>query len=272
MMRRVMTLDDTPEAALRPLEPCHAALRATTRRPRRADALVLFVGMTCRPAAAEASLLAQDGMRSLWLPTPAQATHAARLARFDALVLDAATLDSHTAAALAGLRESMQCPLVVLADGGDEIDEIVALELGADAYLQRPVAPRRLRAHLTALLRLARRPPPVAAPAPSCEPDESEDGATWHLDRIGNRLIKGTTFVPLTDVQCALLQCVMTAQGRIVPRERLRAALPKGQAVDVRSIDVYMHRLRRRLRDAGVFDLVIEAVRGRGYALAAPPR
>lgn len=217
-------------------------------------------------------MLAHEGMRSLWLPTLAQAARAAQLARFDALVLDAAALESRSGAALAGLRRAMQCPLVVLADGGDEIDEIVALELGADAYLQRPVAPRRLRAHLAALLRLTRLPRLPDLPQPGADPDDIEDDGTWHLDRIGNRLVKGTTCVPLTDVQCALLQCVMTAQGRIVPRERLRAALPQGQAVHARSIDVYVHRLRRRLRDAGVFDLTIEAVRGRGYTLAAAPR
>jgi two-component system, OmpR family, response regulator len=269
MMRRVMMLDDTPEAALQSFDPSIAAPRATALRPRRADALVLFVGTACRPGTAEASMLAHEGMRSLWLPTLAQATRAARLARFDALVLDADALDSRTTTALAGLRDAMLCPLLVLADGGDEIDEIVALELGADAYLQRPVAPRRLRAHLAALLRLSRHLTPSAAPAPIDDGDEDEDAATWHLDRVGNRLVRGAKNVALTDVQCALLQCVMTAQGRIVPRERLRAALPQGQAVDVRSIDVYVHRLRRRLRDAGVFDLTIEAVRGRGYTLAA---
>jgi DNA-binding response OmpR family regulator len=120
------------------------------------------------------------------------------------------------------------------------------------------------------LLRLVRRPPPAAPTEPI--DDDDEDDTAWHLDRIGNRLVKGTTCVSLTDVQCALLQCVMTAQGRIVPRERLRAALPQGQAVQARSIDVYMHRLRRRLRDAGIFDLTIDAVRGRGYTLAAPAR
>jgi hypothetical protein len=40
-----------------------------------------------------------------------------------------------------------------------------------------------------------------------------------------------------------------------------------GRALHVRSVDVYVARLRRRLREARVDGLSIEGVRGRGYAL-----
>jgi two-component system, OmpR family, response regulator RstA len=242
-----------------------ASTATMSSRPAAAS-LVLFVGADCRPGSNEAQTLARRGMRSLWLPGIDQALQASRMARFDALVLDAATLDGRDGATLSRLHEALQCPLVLLAERGDEIDEILALELGADAWLLRPVAPRRLRAHLSVLMRLRQR----AHPEPEAEPPDPRHGR-WTLDRIGNRLTHGGAIVALTEVQSAMLQCLQQAQGRIVPREHLAAALPLGQAVHARSVDVYIHRLRKRLAEAGVLALQIEAIRGRGYVLHELP-
>lgn len=231
-----------------------------------ASALVLFVGSGCRPAAAQNEMLARDGLRSLWLPTLGHALEAALGAQLDAIVLDAAVLGRRDAAALAGARAALSCPIVMLADEADEIDEIMALELGADAYLLRPVSPRRLRAHLGALMRLHRH-----AGAGATEATEVSAAAAgpiaWRVDRLRNRLVRGATEVALTEAQSAYLQCLLESPGRIVPRERLIAALPLGQPVHARSIDVYIHRLRKRLQAAGVFDILIEAIRARGYVL-----
>ena len=227
-------------------------------------ALVLFVGAACRPSPAVCESLAHEGMRCLWLGGHDQAMQAARSAQFDAVVVDASSLSERGGAALAQLRAAVRCPVVMLAECGDEIDEILALELGADAYLQRPVAPRRLRAHLSVSIR-SRQPT-----APGLGPREAptEDDSHWQVDRIGNRLLRGSVGVALTEVQAAFLQCLFEAAGRIVPRPlRLVAALPNGHPVHARSIDVYVHRLRKHLHGAGVFDLLIEAIRGRGYVL-----
>ena len=226
-------------------------------------ALVLFIGAACRPGPAVCESLAHEGMRCLWLGGHEQAALAARSAQFDAVVVDATSLPARGGAALAQLRAAVACPVVMLAERGDEIDEILALELGADAYLQRPLAPRRLRAHLSVLLRRRR---PAVADDSAFELPSTSDGR-WHVDRVGNRLLRGSVSMALTEVQSAFLQCLFDAGGRIVPRSRLVAALPNGHAVHARSIDVYVHRLRKRLHAGGVFDLLIEAVRGRGYVL-----
>jgi DNA-binding response OmpR family regulator len=228
------------------------------------DALVLFVGAGCRPTRAEFSTLGRDGVRCVWSADLEQALRMARLARFDALVIDAGALAAGEGWALARTRAAFGCPLLVVADGGDEVDEIVALELGADAFLARPLAPRRLRAHLAALWRPRG---VIAAPAPEVPPQAQ--AGEWWLDRIGNRLVSDARSVAVTELQAALLQCLIAAAGRAVPRAQLRAAMPLGKDVGARSVDVYMHRLRRRLHDAGVRDLVVQCVRGRGYLLRA---
>jgi DNA-binding response OmpR family regulator len=226
-------------------------------RPRCAH-LLLFVGEALRPGPVLAAALAREGMRSLWLAGPEQAVQAAALAHFDAVLLDAATFEGQGAGAIARVRGALDCPLVVVADHADEVDEIVALELGADLFLARPLADRRLRAHLAALLR--RRPPAADDP-----PD-----ADWQLDARSGRLVQGTRQVALTEVQARLLQRLMQARGQLVDRAALAAALPRGAQLCERSLDVYVHRLRRRLKAHGVQGLDIEVVRGRGWVLAAP--
>lgn len=244
--------------------------------------LILFVGPGCRPSREEYAALSRAGMRSLWLAGIEQAVTAARGARFDAVVLDADLLEADPGQALPRLRRALEGPLLVVADAlpeGDaasvEIDEILALELGAQAYLRRPLAPRRLRAHLLALLRWGEPrhapEPALPAPLPSLPSLQSADAVNsapnWQLDRVSNRLHNAARSVPLTDVQCAFLQCLLESPGRIVPRQRLASAVPQGQALHARSVDVYIHRLRKRLQESGVRNLDIESVRGRGYVL-----
>jgi len=257
-----MTLEEIGAAST--LDPAALSGREGALAPRRKmSSLVLFVGAACRPSPAVFESLAHEGMRCLWLSGGEQAIQAARSAQFDAVVVDASSLPQRGGAALAQLRAAVSCPVVMLAECGDEIDEILALELGADAYLQHPVAPRRLRAHLSVLIRW-RQPRPT-------EPDNvdtnSAGNSRWQVDRVGNRLVGGNLRVTLTEVQCAFLQCLFEAEGRIVPRSRLLAVLPNGHPVHARSVDVYVHRLRKRLHGAGVFELLIDAIRGRGYVL-----
>lgn len=236
-------------------------------------ALALFVGRGCCPGPEEFKSLEHEGLRCLWVATPEQALRSAQSARFDAVVLDAGALESPHGMALAHLRDSLACPLIVIADRGDEVDEIVALELGADAYLSRPVAARRLRAHLGVLLRLRSAPPDGDAAAR--DPDALSGEVTlagWHLDRVANKLVSEQASVSLTEVQSALIQCLFEARGRVVPRARLAAALPLGRDLHARSVDVYVHRLRKRLAEVGAETLCIESLRGRGYALRAVAR
>ncbi|MBK9135723.1 MAG: response regulator transcription factor [Betaproteobacteria bacterium] len=251
----------------------------------RAARLLLFVGAAARPEASLASLLAREGLRCLSLPGAEQAVRAAALARFDAVLIDASLVDGRAIDALAS---SHGCPIVVLADEADEIDEIVALELGADLYLVRPLAPRRLRAHVRALLRRraaagSAAGTPLGSPigSPAGTPTRSPTGATapaaaslqaggWTLEPARLRLVRGARNVRLTHAQAAMLRSLMTAAGDIVSAEDLHAALPRHERLQVRSLRVHVHRLRQRLRDEGVDELQIEAVRGSGYALALP--
>lgn len=237
--------------------------------PHHPPRLVLLVGEGLRVDAALSQTLAREGMRCLWLASLAKALDLARLARFDAVVLDSRDVDGAAAPRLPQLRQRLHCPLVVVAQQADEVDEILALELGADAFLVRPLAPRRLRAHLLALLRAGTPSLPAPAAAVSEPPSDAAPAQWqgWVLDHNAGCLHGRGRSVALTLLQCALLQCLVAAAGRVVSRAELTAALPRGHALAAHSVCVYVARLRRKLQQEGVHDLRVDAVRGRGFVL-----
>lgn len=222
--------------------------------------------------------LATQGWRCHHVSGIAAALQAVAALRFDALLVSDHALGGALVQRLAALREAAGGALLVLAHRGDEIDEILALELGADDYLYPPFNPRRLRARLAAAVRLQpARAPRVSAPphgpaaslgAPAPLPMVR---AGWSLD-LAQGLLRGAGHeLRLTSAQAGVLALLLARAGHVVPRGELAtrlglphtaAGVPKG-----RSIDMHLHHLRRRLQQQGIAGLVIDTVRGIGYML-----
>jgi two-component system phosphate regulon response regulator OmpR len=233
--------------------------------PERAQ-LLLFVGAALRPEPALGQALARAGWRCVWLATVDAALRAAAHAHFDAVLWQAEATGGPPARQIGPLRRALHCPVLVRADEVDEVDEILALEFGADAYLAGALAPRRLRAHLQALTRRNDDAEGLAAATPASPPITL---GAWTLDVEQQRLEGDGDERPvgLTALQCALLHCLGAQAGRVVPRAVLAQCLGHGRVLHARSVDVYVARLRRRLREHRVDGMEIEGVRGRGYTL-----
>ncbi len=227
-----------------------------------APTLVLFVGPAVRPDADCIELLGQSGLRCVAVGDLHGAHTASANLQFDALVIDAAVLQPTLALALAELHVAAGAPMLVIAARPSEVDEIVALEHGASQFLARPLSPRLLRAHLAAVLR-PRQATPLDAPAST--PEAPLGG--WTLDPLQRQLCRGSRQVELTEGQFTLLHALAAQAGRVVPRGELEARVAGDGALTARSIDVYVHRLRKRLAELRVNDLDIESVRGLGYRL-----
>jgi len=229
--------------------------------------LVLVVARQRAPQRHLMDCLAQRGLRCIWVDGLQGLDRIAGQVVPDAVVYDAQAQATPLPAALGSLRAWFSGTLMVLDAAADEVDEILALELGADGLLAHPVAPRRLRARLEALLRRhagASTPPPLPMDVPADLP------GGWRLDPVHNRLLRGTVAVALSAGQAHLLRCLALHTGRVVPRSELHEQVCAPQSdLRARSIDVYVHRLRKRLLQAGVHDLCIDAVRGRGFVLRA---
>ena len=86
-------------------------------------------------------------------------------------------------------RDTAMTPIIVIADRGDEIDTVVSLEVGADAFLTKPISHRELLAWIRALLRRARS---------SCTADSPPGGLTSHtLPSSNGQLVVGLLWIDL---------------------------------------------------------------------------
>ena len=231
--------------------------------------LVLMVARRRAPQRSVVDCLAQRGLRCIWIDGLQGLDGVADQVVPDAIVFDAQADATPLPLALSQLRRRFSGALLVIDASLDEIDEIMALELGADAHMAHPVTPRRLRARLEALLR---RHGGAATLQGERRSDAAPDlPAGWRLDPVHNQLQRGAQSIALTGGQAHLLRCLAQHTGRVVPRAELheQVCAPDSQ-LRARSVDVYVHRLRQRLQTAGVHDLAIEAVRGRGFVLRGP--
>lgn len=162
-------------------------------------------------------------------------------------------------------RENLWIPTILLTQVGESSERALALEEGADDYLNKPFDPHELLARARAVLRRAR-------------PGERSLSTSWmvsafdlSLDRRARRAsLKGET-LELTPKAFAVLEYLMTHPDECVSRERLLEAVwgweyPAG----ARTVDTRMAELRRALNDNPEEPRFIETVPAEGYRFIAP--
>lgn len=162
------------------------------------------------------------------------------------------------------IRAESNVPVLMLTARGEDVDRIVGLELGADDYLPKPFNPRELVARIQAILRRMHR---------SDSAQTSERLAVGDVEmNVGSRLVKrGGQVVELTGVEFNMLEMLLQAAGRVVPRESLfMSVLGRRELPDDRSLDMHMSNLRKKLgHKVGELER-IKTVRGIGYVYALP--
>ena len=162
-------------------------------------------------------------------------------------------------------RENSWLPAILLTQVGESSERALALEEGADDYLNKPFDPHELLARIRAVLRRAR-------------PGERSLSTSWTLlshdltlDRRARRAsLKGAT-LELTPKALAVLEYLMTHPDECVSRQRLLEAVwgweyPAG----TRTVDTRMAELRRALGDDPEKPRYIETITAEGYRFIAP--
>ena len=154
------------------------------------------------------------------------------------------------------LREHSQVPIIVLTSRTTEIDEVMAMNLGADDFIPKPYRLRVLVARIQALLRRA------------------DGGAATILSHHGLELDSARSVaranereVELTKNECRILALLMSRAGQVVSRADIMRDLWESEAfIDDNTLTVNINRLRATLEKIGVANYLVTK-RGQGYTV-----
>jgi len=183
----------------------------------------------------------------------------------DLIILDVLMPRMDGRETLRRLRKSnIWTPTILLTQVGEASERALALEEGADDYLNKPFDPHELLARVRAVLRRAR-------------PGERSLSAAWLLtadnlvlDRRARRASLGGETLELTPKALAVLEHLMTHPDEAVTRERLLEVVwgweyPAG----TRTVDTRIAELRKVLDDDPAEPRFIETISGEGYRFVA---
>jgi len=152
-------------------------------------------------------------------------------------------------------------PIVMLTARGEETDQVMGFDAGADDYVVKPFSPRALVARIRALFR---RQDPEAQTAELIEVGELK------MDLASYRFWAKDQEVRMGPTEFKLMQFFIQHPNRVYSRGQLLDHVWGQQVVvEERTVDVHIRRLRKLLEPLGCEDY-IQTIRGAGYRFSKP--
>jgi two-component system, OmpR family, alkaline phosphatase synthesis response regulator PhoP len=150
-------------------------------------------------------------------------------------------------------------PVIMMSSRSDEIDVVVALEIGADDYVVKPLRLRELMARMAAHLRRTR--------LESAEAMRNRlEFRELVIDVNERRVYKSSREVELTHTEFDLLTFLASNAGKVLSREKiLNSIWGYEYPIETRVIDVHIRNLRRKIESQPSRPYYILAVPGIGY-------
>ena len=156
------------------------------------------------------------------------------------------------------IRQVSKVPILFLSSAADNMNLVMAMNMGADDFLAKPFDQSVLMAKIQAMLR---RTYDFAASVPVLEHrgallNTGDNSLTYHQQKI-----------PLTKNEYRILLALMENKGRVVSREKLMERLWQTDCfVDENTLSVNVNRLRKKLDTAGLSGFITTKV-GLGYLI-----
>ena len=158
----------------------------------------------------------------------------------------------------AELRKLSNIPIIFISSASDNMNIIMAMNMGADDFIAKPFDMSVLMAKLSAVLRRTydfSEIPPLL----------SHRGA--FLNTSDGVLSFGENRIPLTRNELKILSCLLENKGRTVSREKLMERLWKtDEFIDENTLTVNVNRLRKKLDAAGLNGFITTKI-GLGYII-----
>jgi two-component system phosphate regulon response regulator OmpR len=200
--------------------------------------------------------LSAQGHRLSEAATTEEADQIQKLFLADALVLDVMMPGEEGTDYAARLRrEGRNVPILMLTARGEADERILGLEMGAEDYLAKPFAPRELALRLEKLLARRRE---------DARPDYLRFGP-YRYDKATARLLHPDGPVYLTTSEQDCLKILAARAGSPVTRDEMAQAL--GDLGNLRSVDVQINRLRKKIETNPSKPRYIQTIRHAGYVL-----
>ena len=206
-----------------------------------------------------ASLLKQGlektGFKVDVIDTATDAKEALAAIKFEVVILDLGLPDEDGLSVLKTMRQrGDMTPVIIMTARGSLRERVDGLDSGADDYLVKPVALEELVARINALLR---RPGNLLGTALRL--------GNVTLDTAGRQVFIDDKAQIFGARELAILEHLMRRSGRIIPKKFLENSLyGLGEEVSSNAVEVYVHRLRKRLAEVGA-NVQVQTVRGVGY-------
>ena len=156
------------------------------------------------------------------------------------------------------IRRGSNVPIIFISSASDNMNIVMAMNMGADDFIAKPFDQSVLMAKIQAMLRRTYNFAP-AVPVLECR------GAT--LNTGDNTLIYKDEKISLTKNEYRILLALMESKGKVVSREKLMERLWQTDCfVDENTLTVNVNRLRKKLERSGL-DGLIETKFGVGYLI-----
>lgn len=155
------------------------------------------------------------------------------------------------------IRKVSEVPIIFLSSAKDHMNQVMALNMGADEFIEKPFELTILLAKIQALLRRSYK----------YGQQLSYSFGEYQFVPAINQIQSTNDHLPFTPNESRILSVLFATRGQIVPREQIIETLwQSDDFIDNNTLAVNLTRLRKKLKDFGI-DSLIQTVKNKGYLI-----
>lgn len=155
------------------------------------------------------------------------------------------------------IRKVSEVPIIFLSSAKDQMNQVMALNMGADEFIEKPFELTILLAKIQALIRRSYKYGQQLAYV----------FGEYQFVPSMNHIQSPTDQLPLTPNESRILSVLFATKGQVVPREQIIEKLwQNDEFIDNNTLAVNLTRLRKKLKDFGI-DSLIQTVKNKGYLI-----
>lgn len=154
------------------------------------------------------------------------------------------------------IREFSNIPVIMLTGKSEEVDRLIGLEAGADDYISKPFSAPELVMRVQAILRRTA---------------DHVYYSIFSVDDDKHKISYKGNDIPLTSLEFSLYRLLFKNPERIYSRQQIiDLVYATVRDITERTIDSHIKNIRKKLKDSGVKENIIESVYGAGYRFRLP--